>query len=195
MNFLKLSLIVFLLFGMSTGLLAQSNFDSTKYSPVVLDGKEAYLEIETGKIFYGDHTRSQLYKNKPEQQSVHSSSTTEVRAVVSANVSEGQYSVVKGDTLYSIARKYNLSAAQLARFNQISLATPLRVGQVLAIQSAGDTHSSFSTSVVSDSHYKVRKGDTLYSIARTYGITVYELKQLNNLTSNAIYVHQELRVR
>lgn len=192
MNFSKVNLVMFLFLFTANTLFAQSNFDSTKYSPVVLDGKEAYLEIETGKIFYGDHARSEVYK---EQLDNNSTSETSSVGSVSSSFSENRYLVVKGDTLYAIARKYGLRPAYLARINQISLNAPLRVGQVLTVRAVENTNLSLDTSAVSSSHYQVKKGDTLYSIAKIYGITVYELKQLNNLSGNAIYIHQELKIR
>ena len=90
------------------------------------------------------------------------------------------YTVTKGDTLYSIARKYNLTVDQLKLMNNITNNT-LSIGQKLII---GETKSSNS--------YTVQKGDTLYGIARLYNITVDELKNANNLTSNSLSIGQTL---
>ena len=42
--------------------------------------------------------------------------------------------------------------------------------------------------------YKVRKGDTLYSIAQKYKVSVQELKEWNDMDSDSIRIHQELRI-
>lgn len=167
-----------------------STFDSTKYSPVIIDGKEGYLEIETGKIFYGDHARNTIST----QQENGSTPLVENNQSVSLNHTSKNYTVQKGDTFYGIARRFNLKPVELARLNNMALSTPLKVNQVLVVENRGsNTTQRFSG--IDASHYIVRKGDTLYSIARTYGITVYELKQINDLRSSLIHVNQELKVR
>lgn len=192
MNFLKINLSFILFFICANQIFAQKNFDSTKYSPVVLDGKEAYLEIETGKIFYGDHTRSQVY----EEQSTDLGQTQNLDVKTNSSSNQGQYQVVKGDTLYGIARKFGLKPAKLAQLNSMSLNAPLKIGQVLVVKLNSISQEPLQTPIISNNtNYRVVKGDTLYSIARTYGITVYELKQLNGLSGNFIYVNQTLRVR
>ena len=62
----------------------------------------------------------------------------------------------------------------------------LSIGQKLKI-SEGTTSSN-------NEYYTVQKGDTLYSIANKYGLTVNELKKLNNLTSDNLSVGQSLIV-
>lgn len=75
--------------------------------------------------------------------------------------------VEKGDTLYSIARRYDISLQDLAETNRLSPPYALKVGQSLRIPSAR--------------YYDVRKGDTLYSIARQHGLDVATLSRENNL--------------
>ena len=90
------------------------------------------------------------------------------------------YTVVKGDSLYSIARKYNLTVDELKSMNNLSSNT-LSIGQKLIIGKT--TYSNV---------YTVKKGDTLYSIARNYNTTVDEIKKANNLSSNSLSIGQEL---
>ena len=90
------------------------------------------------------------------------------------------YTVVKGDSLYSIARKYNLTVDELKNMNNLSSNT-LSIGQKLIIGKT--TYSNV---------YIVKKGDTLYSIARNYNTTVDEIKKANNLSSNSLSIGQEL---
>ncbi len=95
------------------------------------------------------------------------------------------YTVKRGDTLYSIASKFNTTVDELKRLNNLTSNT-LKIGQVLRITS--------NTSVPSTTTYKVQRGDTLYSIANKYNITVDKLKELNNLTTNTLLIGQELKV-
>lgn len=89
------------------------------------------------------------------------------------------YTVEKGDTLYSISRRYNIPVAELIRINNLT-SNILSIGQKLYF-----TENNKNI-------YIVQKGDTLYSIARKFNISVNELKDLNNLTNNEIYPGQEL---
>ena len=96
------------------------------------------------------------------------------------------YKVVAGDTLYSIANKLDTSVSELKKINNLSN-NLLSVGQILKIPTkivdVGDTEL-----------YQVKSGDTLYSIANKYGISVNELKTINNLNNNNLSIGQLLNV-
>lgn len=95
------------------------------------------------------------------------------------------YTVSKGDTQYSVSRKYNITVTELQDMNGLG-DTTLNVGQVLVVKS-----SSSNESIV----HKVVKGDTLYSISRQYNITVKELQNLNGLSDTTISIDQVLLVK
>ena len=97
---------------------------------------------------------------------------------------ETTYTVQKGDSLYSIARKYNTTIDRIKDLNNLTT-NLLSIGQVLLIP----TDTNLETT------YTVQKGDSLYSIAKKYNTTVNRLKQLNNLTSNLLSIGQILIVR
>lgn len=105
---------------------------------------------------------------------------------------ENTYVVEKGDTLYSISKKFNTSPNVLIEINELP-STLLEIGQQLIIpkdvESTGDDED-----VIENNKYIVQKGDTLYSIANKFNISVGELKELNNLTSNLLSVGQILNV-
>ena len=94
------------------------------------------------------------------------------------------YTVQKGDSLYSIARKYSTTIDKIKDLNNLTT-NLLSIGQVLLIP----TNANLETT------YTVQKGDSLYSIAKKYNTTVDKLKQLNNLTSNLLSIGQILIVR
>jgi len=93
------------------------------------------------------------------------------------------YVVQSGDSLYSIANKYNTTVNELKTLNNLT-SNILNVGQLLKIPSATNTPDT----------YTVQKGDSLYSISNKFGITIDELKQTNNLTSNTLSVGQVLKI-
>lgn len=94
---------------------------------------------------------------------------------------EDYYIVQRGDTLYKIANMFNTTVSELKRINRLTNDT-LQLGQKIYIREP-----------IQDSiTYKVQKGDTLYGIANKLNTTVDELKRLNNLTTNNLYIGQEL---
>ena len=101
------------------------------------------------------------------------------------------YVVKSGDSLYSIARKYNTTVDELKRLNNLS-SNVLNIGQVLKIPSSESSNTGSNTGV--SNTYVVKSGDSLYSIARKYNTTVDEIKRLNNLTSNLLSIGQVLKI-
>ncbi len=93
------------------------------------------------------------------------------------------YIVEKGDSLWSISKKFGVTVDQLKELNNLT-SNLLSVGQLLKIP----------TKEISDDYYVVKSGDTLYSIARKYNTTVDEIKKLNNLISNALTINQQLKI-
>lgn len=91
------------------------------------------------------------------------------------------YTVQKGDSLYSIANKYNTTVNEIKSLNNLT-SNNLSIGQQLKIP----------TNASGNITYTVQKGDNLYSIAKKYNTTVNEIKRKNNLTSNNLSIGQQL---
>ena len=98
------------------------------------------------------------------------------------------YSVKAGDTLYSIAKKYNTSVDKIKQLNNL-LNDSLSIGQNLKLPITEYTEIPSKTIT-----YTVKAGDTLYSIAREYNTTVNNIKNQNNLTTNLLTVGQKLLI-
>ncbi|MDY6991630.1 MAG: LysM peptidoglycan-binding domain-containing protein, partial [Pseudomonadota bacterium] len=86
------------------------------------------------------------------------------------------YTVRSGDTLYSIANRYNVQVAELKQWNQLS-SNELSVGTVLQLTPT-TTHSR---RLVSKNCHTVQKGETLYRIAQRYGYPLADIAQWNHL--------------
>ncbi len=97
------------------------------------------------------------------------------------------YTVQSGDNLYSIARKFGITVDELKRANNLGT-NLLSIGQKLLIPE----RESLEESPSSEEYYIVQSGDTLFSIAQSYGISVEELKNANNLTTNILNIGQKL---
>ena len=94
------------------------------------------------------------------------------------------YTVKKGDSLYSIANKYNTSVSAITSLNNLPN-NNLTIGQQLKIPNNSNTESKT---------YIVQKGDSLYSVAKKFNTTVDNIKRKNNLTSNTLQIGQKLNI-
>lgn len=101
----------------------------------------------------------------------------------SLNEESDYYVVKKGDSLWSIAKKYNMTVDELKSINNLK-SNLLSIGQRLKIKESDDNQNI----------YIVKKGDTLYKIANIYGTTVDNLKAINNLKNNNLSIDQKLIV-
>ena len=143
------------------------------------------------------------------------------------NVSEsvrfdGEYVVRKGDSIFSIAKKYKTSGAKLMAANELSSAKALRVGrrlQVPRVEAADQTARArlggstenrdkvapqkselpkadqpLASKNTASKSYVVKKGDTISSISKQNGITKQKLLQLNNLKEPKIKAGQSLKL-
>ena len=105
--------------------------------------------------------------------------------IPSISVSDGHtYIVQKGDSLWSISNKFNISIEDLKRLNNLT-SNLLSIGEVLKIK---------DMALATDNTYTVQKGDSLWIIANKYDITTEELKNYNNLTSNLLSIGQVLKI-
>ncbi|MBR2138048.1 MAG: LysM peptidoglycan-binding domain-containing protein, partial [Bacilli bacterium] len=97
-----------------------------------------------------------------------------------------KYIVKKGDSLWSIGKKFGISVSELKKYNSLS-SDVLSIGQVLFIPKSNDLG-------VENIKYVVEKGNNLYSIANMYGVSVDDLKSYNNLKSDLINIGDVLLI-
>ena len=100
------------------------------------------------------------------------------------------YTVKKGDSLWSISQKYNISVKELIELNNLNNLT-LQINQKLKVPKIITIEPEENDTEI----YIVEKNDTLWSISRKFNISVNELKELNNLTSNLLSIGQELKIK
>lgn len=111
------------------------------------------------------------------------------------------YTVVKNDTLWGLSKKYGVSVSDLKKANGVS-GHLIYVGQKLQIPTKSTKATktakiSTSTSTVdtTSTTHTVVKGDTLWSLAKKYGVSVSTLMKANNLSSSTILIGQSLNLR
>ncbi len=141
---------------------------ASKYNTTV-DKLKAYNNLTSNNLTIGSSLKIPT-----------SSSNTE-----ETNSNVKTYKVVSGDSLYSIAKKYNTTVDKIKSLNNLE-SNILSIGQILKLPN--DTNTS------STKTYKVVSGDNLYSIAKKYNTTVDKIKSLNNLDSNILSIGQILKL-
>ncbi len=106
------------------------------------------------------------------------------------------YTVVKGDSLWSIAKKNGTTVKELTAANNLQSNSALRLGQKLIIPGKPLTKAAASAAVAGAGaetlSYTVKSGDTLVSIARHAGTTSAAIKTLNKLKSSVVRAGQVL---
>lgn len=102
------------------------------------------------------------------------------------------YTVKRGDSLWKIARKYNTTINEIVKINNIKNPNLIYVGENLKIitntvyEEKGETNHKI---------YTIKRGDTLYKIARKYNTTIQNIVELNNIKNpNLIYAGERLRI-
>lgn len=100
------------------------------------------------------------------------------------------YNVISGDTLYSISTKYNVNIDDIRNINKLENDN-LIVGQKLLIPV---NKQLIESDIIEYFDYKVKSGDTLYSISNKFNTTVDNLKKINNLLNNNLSLNQIIKV-
>ena len=103
------------------------------------------------------------------------------------------HKVVKGDTLYSLSKKYNVPVDTIIKDNSLT-SSNLSIGQKLRIRVPDNEElECFGKDYeIPVKTYTVKKGDSLYSIAKKYNTSIDNIKKKNNLTSNTLSIGKKL---
>ncbi len=167
-----------------------------KEKNVLLDGKPAILNTETGEVTLKNTTPKKNSSSEPVAKSSKTILKKEENLVDSESdqIDVGKHSdfhtVKAGETLFALSKRYGTTLAKLKEVNHLST-TLIRVGQILLVQN----FDSYLKGSKHNNVWTVSKGDTLYNIGNRNNISVNEIKQLNGLKTNTIYIGQKLRLK
>ena len=101
--------------------------------------------------------------------------------------------VQQGESLWLISQHYDVTVDQILQWNNLSKELPIKPGQELQLKHEASP-KPYKQPEQSDKTYTVKAGDTLYSIARQFGMTIDDLKRLNKKTSNDLSLGDTLLI-
>ncbi|MFZ1036819.1 MAG: LysM peptidoglycan-binding domain-containing protein [Smithella sp.] len=121
---------------------------------------------------------------------------------VSARPDFIKHKVKRGETIYSIARKYDVPVSRIVSCNRLGSKRKLVLGRRITIPvtrernyAEGKSHQkNYRKEIASSRRYKVKKGETLSMISRRFSIPLVELKEMNNLKTGKITAGQMLKL-
>jgi membrane-bound lytic murein transglycosylase D len=160
---------------------------ASKYGVTISQLKE-WNNLSSNRIYKGRKLiiYSDGYKN---------SSVSEVNNNSKSNITtSSSYRVRRGDTISEIALKYGITTLQLRKWNDLK-SNKIIVGQILKIhgketvKSLGDNTAKKSANTY---NYTIKKGDTISEIAEQFNVTMNDLKNWNNLSSNKLIAGKTL---
>lgn len=112
----------------------------------------------------------------------------------------GQHTVSAGETLYGIARLYDLTVMDIVRLNSLDLQQGIKPGQVLKLGAeevpGGEARVSKDdgTARAAEFFHEVKTSDTLYSIARQYNVTIKQIMEWNEKKDFSLAVGEKLKI-
>lgn len=123
--------------------------------------------------------------------------TKRARSTQPVVVKDGAYKVRRGDSFWTISRRFDLTVSQLRRMNPHTAPHQLKPGQYLVVDAskAGKTQGTTQTSEDNWQFYRVRSGDSLWVIARRLGLPMNDLARWNNLNPKTAVLHPGKKLR
>lgn len=125
-------------------------------------------------------------------------------AVTPTTKKQQQYTVIKGDYISLIARKFQVKVSEIMDWNNLKSET-LYAGQKLTIFSdepmpvvatvATPTNTTAPKTAATYKYYTIRQGDTLYKISQKYGVTITQIMQWNNMKSKTLIAGKKLKIK
>lgn len=167
----------------------ESLYSIAKANNISIDELQKINNLKSGSVNAGQ----ELKLNIPVSTEIEASSS-----LAKNNAKPATHKVLKGESLYTIAKNYNTSIDELKKINNLK-SDNVNAGQELML----NTHTSAEIEVSSSSFaknstksvtHKVQKGESLYTIAKTYDTTIEELKRINNIDGKNLQAGQELKI-
>lgn len=150
--------------------------------------KDNNLSLEEIKAINGFKTSKIIVGQEIKLADITKSPSNEIASKDASSIS---HKVQSGESLYTIAKKYNTSMDEIKRINNLD-ATKIKAGQVLKV---GEVFANRTTTTKKDKTpitHKVKAGDSFFSLAKKYGCSVDEIKEWNKKPTNKLNSGEKL---
>ncbi len=172
---------------------------SAATSPISSEVNNHTYTVKAGDTLYKIATQNNLTVDQLKQANNLTSNSLQIGQVLNLSSTlttspevTTTYTVVSGDTLWSIANRFGTTVNALKETNHL-LADTLKLGQVLIVPSSGNQTNTTTPSANTQS-YTVLSGDSLWGISRKFGTTVEAIRSANQLTSDQLSIGQVLTI-
>ena len=161
---------------------------------VAVDDIKKWNNIRGNKVAYGKNLKINGVESDQKETAV-AKVETDIKGVHKDSLATPTFYIVqKGDNLSAIAKKFNITLADIKEWNKLTNSN-VHLGTSLQVAKNPITKEVVTESVErKDIAYNVQKGDNLGSIAKKFGTSIEDLKQWNKLNSNAIAIGNSLIV-
>ena len=158
---------------------------------VAVDDLKKWNNINGNRVAYGKNLK--INGTEVDQKTITIAKANPIKDTISASTAS-YYEVQKGDNLTAIAKKFNITVADIQEWNKLDNANVAIGVSLQVVKNLINKDEVIEAVERKDIAYSVQKGDNLGSIAKKFGTTVADLKDWNKLTSNAIAIGNNLFV-
>jgi len=135
-----------------------------------------------------------IQPNAPAAMAPDTATQQTIEVVVPEN--KGEHIVKQGETLYAIAKQYNVAVMDLVNWNKLNLQEGIKPGQVIKLVDSQPVEVETPVATpVKEIEHEVKSTDTLYSIARKYNVTIKELMEWNNKKDFTLSIGERLKIK
>lgn len=166
--------------------------------PAVMESTSVVNTSLPAKTTEGMPKNDSLVNNgiKTEQQIPLDAENLTVGAIASPVSNKKEHIVQAGETLYGIARLYNLAVMDLVSANNLNLQQGIKPGQILKLEANQPIEiQQVAPDKIVEIQHIVRSTDTLYSVARKYNVTIKELMEWNGKKDFTLSVGEKLKIQ
>ena len=176
---------------------------TSEVAKVIQNEPEKVAEVKSVEVINNDGPAEIVTESVDSLQNLqaNSESTNEVQVTSEPDLknqgepSKKEHIVQLKETLYGIARQYGVGVMDLVNWNKLDLQQGIKPGQVLKVvepQDIANEPENVTASTITE--HEVKSSDTVYSIARKYGVTIKELMEWNGKKDFTLAVGEKLKI-
>lgn len=176
-----------------------SRGQQTNEAPVVV-GNESFAWEANAVVYQENPVQKEIPTADPPKATVKAADSVRNQSIVettiapdsiaTSNPDKTVHVVLKGETLYGISKTYGVEVMELVTWNNVKIEDGIKPGQIVQLRPPAESVAPIEEPIT----HEVKVSDTLYSIARSYGVTIEELMQWNDKKDFNLSVGEKLKI-